>query len=1228
MRRASHRGLSPFEELTAGAFLAFRDAKVDIAVIETGMGGRLDATNVVSPILSIITRIGIDHTAFLGNTLEAIAAEKGGIIKAGVPVVVSGQQDSESVIQVLERIQISVNPGSPLHIAKCENKDFRVANASTARKALQILSERFPQLDDSLIEEGLRTTRWPGRFEHLNLSLLGGSSDALLDGAHNVQSLAALNRLIELEREPATFIIAMTQGKDADMFRPLLSSRDTVFAVEFEAVDGMPWVIPESAEILAKHLGGISYGTNVGAAIQAARGKTIICGSLYLIGQIHRMRMAAEIEHNANIRLPKGAYSAAEIEAWADRYWSERSSIQQPFRNTALEPSSKRFLLPPPNVTGSLHIGHALTIAIQDAYVRFYKGQGESVMWLPGTDHAGIATETVVARSLAKQGIDARSLSDEDFVQEIWRYKERFGAQICNQIKRLGADLDWSAEYFTMDDERSQAVVEAFGQLWKGGLIRRDTRMVNWSDSLQSVISDVEVETITIDKPTMIQGAEFGKIYIIAYHLEDGSGFVKVQTTRPETVPGDRAIAVHPKDARFESLVGKRVKHPLLPEIFLPVVADEMVDPKFGTGAVKLTPAHDADDYAASRRHDIEHVLVFDCHGKFLPSCGIPELVGQDRLHGRQHMTDLLSAAGALLSIDDHMLRLGVCSRTGAVIEPRLMPQWFVNMQPLADQVLARDDIRMSPRTKKEFRRWLENIQDWCVSRQIAWGHRIPLYRRPDSEDWFFARSLADAQEAAGCQNIIQDPDVLDTWFSSGLLPLSAFGWPRADFTSIEPLHFIESGPDILFFWLARMAMLCTHLSGSSPFKEVLLHPLVRDSHGRKMSKSLGNVLDPLHLIDGCTEELLQSQLRSGNLSSGEVDRASKEIARNYPQGIKAHGADALRFALLDSTVQEMALNLDIRNVKAGSYLCTKLWNVVNFIDFYEQEGVPCKNENLQLCSIMDTWIQHRLVVVQEEIREAFDSRMLHRATASLRAFIVNDLCDTYLEFVKYDLQRLATSKERRKRLTTLRQIADALCVQIRPFMPFIADTMWHKLGHNGSAMLVSSTMLASQLRTDAVAEDVAVLQQILRELRAHDRPKGKHVSIVCDAESMFQTLTELADHIRHLSKLSSIQVVRRTEVSATIRLTTITHGLHIIVDQAEAVSLKAEDGNDGEQARKRLEYLKRKHSALSARLNNEAHRARAPRAVLDKEEAQLQSLLSKIKAAKCAVANEPSNVC
>ena len=996
--------LSSFEELTATAFKVFKDEAVELAVIETGLGGRLDATNVVKPLLTVITKIGIDHTAFLGDTLAAIAKEKAGIIKANTQVIINGSQDSQEIFDVVEEANESMhNP--PVLRSSVEN-DFRRSNEELARLALVMLSEKYPSITN-VIEEGLRT-KMKGRFETVDLAKLGGSSNALLDGAHNEQSIAALASILHGQH---TFIFALSTGKDPAILANLLRPVDTFFAVEFESVDGMPWVKPvPAAEIYSKltALGHHGHQSTVLEAIRTAKSNVVICGSLYLVGQVHRLLEQA-IPSNS-------VYNPIEIESKIQAYWPRKRSSKP----------TKTFLLPPPNVTGSLHIGHALTVAIQDAYVRYYN-PNFNVRWIPGSDHAGIATQTVVSKALAKRGIDAKALSRNEFISEIWKWKEEYGDKISHQIRRLGADLEWESEYFTLDKRRCDAVNEAFRRLWDAGLVYREKKMINWSIQLGSVISDIEVDSRQIDGPEMLDGVPFGTIWTVNFDLVNGPGYVSVQTTRPETLYADRTLAVHPDDTRYQHLVGQQVRHPLL-NLNLNIIADSFVDPAFGTGVVKITPAHDTDDYAVSLRHSLPLISAFGLDGKLIDA---DEFTGLDRLQARQQIVDKLESLGAVSS-QAHSMRINLCSRTGSVIEPLLMPQWFIRMKTLADAVL-KQDIAMEPRVRTEWLRWLNNIQDWCVSRQLVWGHQIPLWRDEATGKYY----------PTAAEGRVQDDDVLDTWFSSALLPLSAFGWPKAE---VAPLEFIESGPDILFFWLARMAMLCTFLSKDkvAPFREIILHPIIRDTQGRKMSKSLGNVIDPLDIID---------------------DKSH------------AAGADALRFALIDSTVQEQTLNLDMRNVQQGHYLCTKLWNAVKFLQHHASEVTEGPMQ------AVDLWIIGEFNKYIQAHHQAFTERSLFVSTTNFRQFFAN-FCDFYLEFVKIDIQRGADA---RTRLFTYRTILQDCLILVHPIMPHITEELWHQLCN----ITTISTAQHPEIRQVEETPFLSVLT-ILKSLRSEKAESAK----------------------------------------------------------------------------------------------------------------------------------------
>lgn len=813
--------VSTFEQMTAVAFQTFKDERIDIAVVEVGLGGKEDATNVVEPILSVITPIGIDHTAHLGPTIQFIAEAKAGIVKKGVPVVASSDQEYGEVFGVLGRIQRDVNPTVKVQWTPPNSTlDFRISNRNTARMALVKLREILAaqvdnvqeRLSDEKIEGGLQSTQWRGRCELVDLTSMGGPESALIDGAHNLQSIQALSSVLEtISDRSRFFVFGMTSGKDVSALQKLLRAGDRFATVEFEPVDEMEWIESASSVDLFEKLSktpvsdvvGQHYGRDVQGAIRDAHrnfpgSDLIICGSLYLVGQVYRLLESAKYEQSYVQQLSTdsgtvGLYDAVQVEERVQKYWQGMPPVNPAAQSR--EVPAMRFLLPPPNVTGTLHIGHALTVAIEDAYCRFYRSAGHPVSWIPGTDHAGIATQSVVSKNLAKLGVQSEDLSRAEFVKEIWNWKTRFGASIMSQMTRLGTTLDWSAEYFTLDKGRSDAVQEAFRKLWDAGLVKREKRMVNWSVELQSVISDIEVDQKSIEGPTLIEGVEFGKMWRIRYYLCDQDSqnvsdnlFLEVDTTRPETVFGDRALAVHPDDTRYFHLVGRKVQHPLLPNVLLEIIADSAVRPDFGTGCVKITPAHDITDYEISQRHpNISIVPVFGLDGKMLKDKEFANLAGLDRLSARKTVLDLLSARQALMSSSPHATTLNLCSRTGRMIEPFLMPQWYITMAPLATEVLKLDDIKMSPKTRKEWTRWLTDIKDWCISRQLVWGHRIPLYRVVDDPSpegqWFYGRSEQEAEKNAGGRKVVQDTDVLDTWFSSGLLPLSAFGWPSKDWT-------------------------------------------------------------------------------------------------------------------------------------------------------------------------------------------------------------------------------------------------------------------------------------------------------------------------------------------------------------------------------------------------------------------------------------------------------------
>jgi valyl-tRNA synthetase len=648
---------------------------------------------------------------------------------------------------------------------------------------------------------------------------------------------------------------------------------------------------------------------------------------------------AGEKKDTSTEMLP--AYHPQAVEAAWDSWWTKSG-----FYTAAPEEAQKageegRFVMviPPPNVTGSLHLGHALTSSVEDCLTRWHRMHGRPTMWLPGTDHAGIATQTVVEKRLKKErGVSRHDLGREGFVKEVWSWKETYGNRITEQLRHLGVSTDWSREAFTMDDKLSVAVREAFVRLHEQGLIYRDNRLVNWCCTLRSAISDIEVEYIELEKRTKLavpghnpeMKYEFGCLTSFAYKVvgSETDEEIVVATTRPETMLGDSAVAVHPEDARYKHLHGRLLQHPFFPDRQIPVITDaELVDMSFGTGAVKITPAHDPNDFICGKKHGLKFITVISEDGKINENGG--EFSGLLRYDARYAVTKALEEKKLLRGKADNKMRLGVCSRTGDVIEPLMKPQWYVRcggMAARAAEASRSGELTILPEMHRSvWYHWMDNIQDWCVSRQLWWGHRIPAYRitvagraggnELDSDNWVVARSEAEAAEIAarrfgvpvGDISLRQDDDVLDTWFSSGLFPFSTFGWPNEehpDYKAFYPNTLLETGHDILFFWVARMVMMGLQLTGKLPFRTVYLHAMVRDKYGRKMSKSLGNVIDPMEVIYGCSLEELHQKIRDGNLPAKEVETAIKGQKLDFPDGIPECGADALRFGLLAYTVQ------------------------------------------------------------------------------------------------------------------------------------------------------------------------------------------------------------------------------------------------------------------------------------------------------------------------------------
>lgn len=729
--------------------------------------------------------------------------------------------------------------------------------------------------------------------------------------------------------------------------------------------------------------------------------------------------------------------------------------------------------VPPPNITGALHIGHALTVSLEDSMARFYRMKGKTVLFLPGFDHAGIATQSVVEKNIWKTEHKTRlDYTRPEFVSKIWKWKDVYHDRIKNQFKKLGGSYDWSREAFTLDETRSRAVDEAFIRLFDKGIIYRDLKLVNWSTKLKTSISNLEVDNLNIDGPTMINvpnydaPVNFGVLYYIAYEVADcipGTKLI-VATSRPETIFGDVAIAIHPDDERYTHLHGKFVKHPFIDKK-IPIILDSQnVDKAFGTGMVKITPAHDENDYSIAKRNNLPFINILTEDGLLNENTG-PNWKGLKRFDARNIVIEKLKEKGLFIKAEGYKTTIRLCSRSNDVIEPLLKSQWWVSQGQMAKNAIRKvqkKEILIQPSsTEADYFRWLTNIKDWCISRQLWWGHRCPVYfvaiegEDNDSNSsmyWIAAHTLEEAQRKAVLRfpnkkfTLNQDEDVLDTWFSSALWPLSTLGWPTKgkDLENFYPFSLLESGWDILFFWITRMILLNMKLTGIVPFKEVFCHPLVRDNQGRKMSKSLGNVIDPIDVIEGISLEDLQTKLQSGNFSQQEINLMTKLQRKSFPKGIPQLGTDALRFTLCSYTSSSNCndINLDIKKIEENKRFINKIYQAVRFLHIHAK-GLTFYDLNHDL-STMDLWIRCQLEMTSNRIKKHFESRNFMGVTTELYQFWYL-LCDNYIEYVKYILSQ-SDMETKTKVLHNLQYLLDNALRLLHPMMPYITEELWQLL--------------------------------------------------------------------------------------------------------------------------------------------------------------------------------------
>lgn len=886
-------------------------------------------------------------------------------------------------------------------------------------------------------------------------------------------------------------------------------------------------------------------------------------------------------------------------------------------------------VIPPPNVTGALHMGHALTVTLQDMLIRWRRMQGKRTLWLPGTDHAGIATQMVVERALkAEEGKTRHDLGREAFVDRVWQWKEQYGSRITTQLRTMGCSLDWSRERFTMDEHLSKAVLEVFVQLHQEGLIYRAERLVNWCPQSHTALSDLEVERLENHQ---------GELYEFAYPLADGSGHIVVATTRPETMLGDTAVAVHPEDERQKDFIGKMIKHPILGYEF-PIVADPiLVDPEFGTGAVKVTPAHDFNDFETGKRHQLQLFNIFDQNACVLdkPEVKDPifskidldawsQFAGMERFEARKAVKASLKALGLERGSKPHQMALGVSQRTGVVVEPRLSVQWFVDIKPLAEPALdavKTGETKIVPESwTKTYYHWMENIQDWCISRQLWWGHRIPAWYcidceapeettgelrfGPDAKPIVSREAPTECPQCKGT-NLTQEVDVLDTWFSSALWPFSTLGWPNEteDLKSFYPNSVLETGFDILFFWVARMMMMGCKFMGKPPFPTIYLHAMVRDKFGDKMSKTKGNVIDPLHLINGCPPE-----------------EVTKQFQGDYPEGFPAFGADSLRFTLAAMSMSGRDIKLSVERVAGYRAFANKIWNAARFVLMRLEGETPASIESVKAdLEPMDRYILSRLADAASSTDKALEAYRFSDAASSVYQFFWHEFCDWYIELVK---SRLFSDDDKSKATaqSTLVYVLDQALRMLHPFMPFITEELWQKLplqGAKDSICISAFPAGLDALRDPGLEADFGLLKDAITGIRtvrseSNVPPSKKVQAMLLSNDPATRTkLDAYAKDIAHIAKAESL-VIGDTSAERPAQA-----GVHVVEKFEVVVSL--EGLVDFEEEKSRIEKAIAKNQKdldkITAKLGNEKFLARAPAEVVAKDKDRAAELSAMIGA-------------